>query len=218
MKIVALTDLHGFAELSNASAELLRNADVVLISGDLTHFGSRTDAAHIIDTFRTHNPCVLAVPGNCDPPDVGAWLTEEGISLDGCHTVVDGVAFAGVGGSLPCPNRTPNEYSEAELAAVLGQSVAGLDPSLPLVLVSHQPPMDTAMDVVGGGRHVGSVSVRSFIEQRRPLICFTGHIHESAGLDMLGPTQLVNPGPLDTGGCATVETAARPPLRIQFHS
>ncbi len=37
--------------------------------------------------------------------------------------------------------------------------------------------------MVRGGRHVGSAAVRRFIERHRPLACFTGHIHEAAGMD-----------------------------------
>jgi len=55
-------------------------------------------------------------------------------------------------------------------------------------------------------------AVRAFIEETKPLIRFTGHIHEGRGIDALGPTRIVNPGPLGYGGHAyavvsrTVET------------
>ncbi len=203
MNIVAIADLHDCADILDAFADVLDEADVVLLAGDLTNFGDRADVAHIIDVVHAHCPVVLAVPGNCDPPDVGAWLADEGLSLDGRHMIVDGIAFAGVGGSLPLGGRTPYERSESEFAIALDQAVAGLDPSLPLVLVSHHPPRDTDLDVAYSNPHSGSVSVRNFIEQHRPLICFTGHIHEAAGLDKLGPTHLVNPGPLRAGRYAT---------------
>jgi len=44
--------------------------------------------------------------------------------------------------------------------------------------------------------------VRSFIEQEQPLICFTGHIHEGVGIDSIGKTKIVNPGPFKDGGYA----------------
>jgi len=217
MNIVAITDLHDCADILDAFAGVLDDANIVLLAGDLTNFGDRAGVAHIIETVRAHCPVVLAVPGNCDPPVVGAYLDDEGISLDGRHKIVDGIAFAGLGGSLPCPSTTPHERPESELAAVLDRAVAGLDPSLPLVLVSHQPPRDTALDVVSSGQHVGSVSVRNFIAQHRPAICFTGHIHESAGLDKLGPTHLVNPGPFNAARYATARIDAGH-VQVQNHS
>jgi hypothetical protein len=47
--------------------------------------------------------------------------------------------------------------------------------------------------------------VRTYIETRQPLICFTGHIHEAKGIDRIGRTQIINPGPLWKGGYAYAE-------------
>ncbi|MHC5034601.1 MAG: metallophosphoesterase [Planctomycetota bacterium] len=209
MIIVALTDIHGRIERLGDLAEALAEADVVLLTGDLTHFGGRADAARAVEAVRKHTAQVLAVAGNCDHQDVAAYLAEEGISLDCRHVVIDGVAFLGVGGSLPCPGRTPNEFSEDELAAFLQEAAEGLPRDLPWVLVSHQPPDDTAVDRVHSGAHVGSRSVRRFIEDFQPLVCFTGHIHEAAGTDTIGRTKIVNPGPVHMGGYACAEVTDR---------
>jgi hypothetical protein len=202
MKIVAMTDLHGNTSGIEGLADELAAADVVLLAGDLTNFGSRRDAARILNAVREHNDSVLAVHGNCDRPDVADYLSEEGISLHARSVERDGVVFLGLGGSLPAPAGTPSEYDEDELAAFLRQGAEGADDSLPWVLVSHQPAADTALDRVRGGRHVGSRSVRAFIERHEPLVCFSGHIHEADGTDTIGPTKLINPGPLRHGGYA----------------
>ena len=123
--------------------------------------------------------------------------------------IQDNLAFIGLGGSLPCPGRTPGEVEEPELAALLKAAAEGIDPALPCVLVCHQPPRDTALDIVGNGMHVGSRSVRDFILTREPLVCFCGHIHEAAGRDALGRTQLLNPGPARGGGYAWAEIGRR---------
>ena len=73
-----------------------------------------------------------------------------------------------------------------------------------MVLITHQPPRETRNDLARGG-HVGSHSIRCFIEQHQPLICFTGHIHEGVGVDTIGETKIVNPGPLRHGGYAVAE-------------
>ena len=209
MNIVALTDIHGNISTIERLAAPLAEADVVLLTGDLTHFGGADDVARVLAAVREHNRSVLAVAGNCDQPAVAEWLQLEGISLHGRHEVIEGVAFLGLGGSLPAPGRTPNEFTDDELAACLDAAAEGLSDELPCVLVSHQPPLDTALDMVRGGRHVGSASVRRFIERRRPLVCFTGHIHEAAGTDSLGSTQMVNPGPARGGRYAYAEVTGR---------
>jgi hypothetical protein len=205
MKIVGITDIHGHTERLGELAEELSAADVVLLCGDITHFGHRSTAEQVLAACRRHNPRILAVAGNCDYPDVEAYLAEEEISLHGTHVIVEEVAFLGVGGSLPCPGRTPNEHTEKDLEAILSQAAAGLSRQLPWVLVAHQPPRDTALDRVQSGAHVGSRAVREFILEYEPAMCLTGHIHESVGMDSLGPCKLVNPGPVGSGGYAYAE-------------
>ena len=61
MKIVALTDIHGNASAIERLAAPLGEADLVLLTGDLTHFGGADDAARVVTAVREHNRRVLAV-------------------------------------------------------------------------------------------------------------------------------------------------------------
>lgn len=202
MKIISIPDLHGSAKGIQEMAEELSNADVVLLAGDITNFGDEKDAAKIVDEVRQYARTIFAVPGNCDYTGVNQYLNEQGIGLHGKGAVHNGVAFIGVGGSLPAPGGTPMEYSEAELQNFLEHAIADVPGDLPLILISHQPPLSTKIDQVSPGRHVGSSAVREFIRKRQPLICFSGHIHEAVGVDSIGQTKLINPGPLMNGGYA----------------
>ena len=87
----------------------------------------------------------------------------------------------------------------------LRSSVEGLDKSLPMILVSHQPPYGTKADTLKNGVHVGSKIVRSFIDTWQPLACFCGHIHEGRGIDTIGKTKIINPGPVFRGYFAYAE-------------
>ncbi len=53
----------------------------------------------------------------------------------------------------------------------------------PFVFVSHTPPYNTSLDVIADGTHVGSMSVRNFIEKwsadDKIILSLHGHIHES---------------------------------------
>ena len=205
MIIVALSDIHGNTKHLRAIAHDLSVADVVLLVGDLTNFGRRRHASRVVHAVQQYNDRILAVPGNCDYPEVDASLTIEGISLHRKCVTVDGIAFLGVGGSLPCPTRTPNEFTEGELQAFLDEASSNLDPLMPVILVSHQPPYRTIADFAWIGQHVGSQSIRTFITQVQPMVCFTGHIHEGRGIDAIGETKVINPGPLREGGYAYTE-------------
>lgn len=197
MVVLTLTDIHGSGRYLEACARALAQADLVIIAGDITNFGGRREAIPIIDKIRSYNEAVIAVTGNCDDPEIEDYLDAEGLNIGGRSRVIGGICFAGLGGSLPGPAPTPNTHTEEELAVLLEQAAVGLTD--PFVLVSHQPAVNTRTDLALGVRHVGSASVRSFIERTAPLVCFSGHIHESIGTDLIGRTRLVNPGPFRSG-------------------
>ncbi len=209
MIIAALTDLHGDISPLGKIAHDLECADLVLITGDLTHFGRRPEVEHVVKAVRNINPNLLAVPGNCDYAEVAAFLTEEGINLDRAVKEFAGVTFLGIGGSLPCPGTTPNEMTEEEMSGCLKTLAPALDRDTPLVVVAHQPPHGTKADLLKSGIHVGSTSLRAFIEERAPLVCFTGHIHEGRTIDAIGPTKVANPGPLGYGHYTMAEISDR---------
>ena len=110
-----------------------------------------------------------------------------------------------MGLSLPGILPTPNEITESDFEKLFSQVTADLQPNQPETLVCHQPPYNTQNDLAQGKIHVGSKAVRAIIEKRQPLICFTGHIHEGTGIDTIGKTKIVNPGPLSEGKYAYAE-------------
>ncbi len=192
MKIVALPDLHGRIDYIDTIGGVLAGVDMVLLPGDLTN-GSLGQLEKVLDAVSAHNTNILAVPGNMDTQPIDKRLIEQGINIHTSSCTIDNVTFMGVGGALPFYGRFV--FEEPELAELLKQSAADVDPNTAPILVCHQPPVNTLNDLVRG-KHVGSQSVRTFIEQRQPLICFTGHIHEAIGVDTIGKTHIINPGRL----------------------
>lgn len=215
MIICNLTDLHGSLRHLDRIEASVRSADLVIVSGDITHFAGAKEAATVLTALRDLNANLLAVTGNCDRPDVGRYLRDEDLSLEDRAVERDGLALAGLGGSLPGPMPTPNTASEEELAARLDR--LELPSGLPLVLVSHQPPLDTAADIISSGRHVGSRSVREYLEQSGAILCLTGHIHESVGRSELAGCTVVNPGPFSGGRYAVIELVDGRIQNIELH-
>lgn len=199
MKILAFTDIHGRVENFNAIRPQIEAADLIVLAGDITHFGRAEQAEHIIESLAQMNNNILAVHGNCDYSDVLTFLENQSVSLHGRVIVNGDIQFAGLGGSTPCPGKTPSEYTEAELGELLSITREQLDPALFTVFVSHQPPLSTVNDRLPNGKNVGSTAVREFITAVQPDICITGHIHEGAGKDQIGRTTTVNPGPFHLG-------------------
>ena len=205
MNILGLTDIHGHLKALQDMDGMIQAADLILLVGDITNFGRQAEIESILTALEPHGKKILAVSGNCDYPEVDVCLTDRNINLHSASVIVDGIGFLGLGGSLITPFGTPNEMSEDEIESCLDRAYARLESDMPFVLVSHQPPHDTRCDRLASGMHVGSRSVRNFIEKRRPLACFTGHIHESVGTDWIGATPIINPGPLGRGFYAFAE-------------
>ena len=208
MKIIVFADIHGAVRPFSRIPEEISVADVVVLAGDITNFGREKDARQVIDAIRTQNRNILAVPGNCDYPEVEKYLTNVGMNLDCDGAILKDVAFIGVGGSLPCPGRTPNEYSEEALRTCADSGFAQLGTIHPFILIAHQPPHDTVADGIKDW-HVGSNAIRAFIEKHQPIVCVTGHIHEGKGVDNIGGTKVVNPGPFSKGNYAIIDIIDR---------
>lgn len=197
LRILSLPDLHGSLSALRKAATAAPPADVVVLAGDVAEAGPSL-LRRVVAEARSLAPVVLAVPGNMDGHEVLAEMVRLDLSLHGRCRVVEGVAFLGAGGALPFYG--PMELDESELAACLEEAATRLPEGAPSVLVCHQPPHGTAADRIRTGAHVGSRSVRTFIEARAPLLALTGHIHEAVADEDLGPTRLLNPGPFARTG------------------
>jgi Icc-related predicted phosphoesterase len=209
MKIVSFGDVHMATRNLDLMGDVMRDADMVIISGDLTNFGGDDDARKVLDDVRRVCRRVLALPGNLDRREVTAFLEREGVALHGRGLVLDGVAVFGCGGSNITPFHTPTELTEDEIYATLMTGYEQVRGHRPLLMVCHTPPFETRCDRIIGGRAVGSTAARRLIEEVKPDVCISGHIHESAGADAIGPTRVFNAGPFKGGGYVVVRSAGQ---------
>lgn len=200
MKLLAFGDIHMATGQLDRIAQELKTADLVVLSGDLTNFGGSRAARTVIEGVRRYCATVLALPGNLDRPEVIEYLRGERISLHGENHRIGDLDLFGCGGSNPTPFRTPLEYEEEALQAILTQAHAQTTGAPVQILVCHTPPYATRVDRLTDGRPVGSPAVRRFISDIQPHLCITGHIHESAGTDRLGRTLILNAGAFAAGG------------------
>lgn len=198
MNIIALGDVH--MSLGNIKdIPRITSADLIILTGDLTNFGNSNDAKKIIEKIQTINTNLLALAGNLDHKDVNTYLDDIGINLHGTGREINDIGIFGVGGSNQTPFKTPNEFLEEELAELLDSGYQKIQTVSTHILVSHTPPVNTVTDKISSGVHVGSRAVRSFIEEKQPALCLTGHIHESRGEDRIGKTHILNPGMIKDG-------------------
>lgn len=189
MQVLFLVDLHG----RPPHLSRLEGVDLLLLGGDLTHFGHLQQAAEILRPLRQRCQ-VLAVAGNCDDPQIQHYLEAEGLALEGHSRILEGVQLLGLSAGLPFGD-CPFERGEEEFAYHL----QSLKVSGKTILVSHQPPRGSVCDRTRTG-NVGSLSVRQWVEAHQPELVLCGHIHEGKGQEKIGQTTVWNPGPSFQGG------------------
>ena len=199
MKILIISDAHGNVENIEKLSEQAKNADLVLFGGDFAKFNCPETGKPALEALVKNSDSIFAVLGNCDEPD---FISE----------IKDGLVLAGSGGGSKFSGDTPFERTEEELVQdfdVIKNSLSQIADDdgkcSSLVLIMHNPPKDTKTDVIPGDIHVGSQKLREFIESTQPVLVVTGHIHESAGIDKIGDSTVINPGALMEGKYALAE-------------
>ncbi|AFK22034.1 metallophosphoesterase [Pyrococcus sp. ST04] len=213
MKILAITDIHGNYKAVKRLVGEISEVDAVLIAGDITHFGNGRDAEEILKPLFGLGVPILAVMGNCDGRDVLDVLEKLGISVHKRRREIEGLGVVGFGGSNITPFSTIWEFSDDEIYHSLKDNYREGD-----IVLTHAPPYGTSLDRTYSGVHAGSKGLRRFIEEYQPPFCICGHIHEARGIETLGTTIAVNPGPLSRGFYAVIDTEDREVFKLKLKS
>ena len=200
MKFLVISDLHGNTDILDKMDDAFKEADAVLFAGDFSKFGESATGLPALEKLRSKHDSIYAVIGNCDEPSLLEELEKRDISVEKTLASHDGLSIIGSGGGSRFTGTTPFERTDEELASDLslvtqqGEGAWGN-----LIAIMHNPPKDTNCDRVESGAHVGSPLLKQFIEDYKPFLVITGHIHESAGVSKIGETIIVNPGALADG-------------------
>ena len=213
MKFLILSDIHGNLENIEKLDGEFKAADVVLFGGDFAKFKAEETGKPVLDALLKKHDCIFSVIGNCDSPDFLEEIENADISVEGNLTFHGVIAICGAGGGTKFSGDTPNERDEDDILSdfnvVESSSEQCADENghwQNLVLIMHNPPKDTKCDMIPNGVHVGSQLLREYIEKRAPFLVVTGHIHESAGIDTVGNSTVINPGSLLEGKYAWAES------------
>lgn len=211
-KILAISDIHG-EENENLYTYLNNNdIDLVLILGDITHFGPLEFVGTFIEKVADCNVDVIAIPGNCDPKGICNAINEVSFCLHNNIIAYGDAILFGYGGSNETPFNTPGEIQDNKIYGDVYELLANYDyvynTEAPMVriLVTHAPPYNTEADKMENGEHVGSSGILKSIHEFEPEINVCGHIHEAKSLSKIGKTtDVANPGMLKDNGAVLIE-------------
>lgn len=213
-RLLCITDLHGRLAMLSKILAAAGPVDVILLGGDITNFGSPSDADKAIDLARRSAPRVFAVAGNCDSADIDRRLVELGVSLSGRGAMCNSLALCGVS-AMPPWKTGMYQFTEEHLTELLHAGLGEVNAPRRVVL-AHAPPRDTALDRTIFGQHVGSIALRQFIERAEPDLVVCGHIHEGRGVERIGRTTVVNCGHAAVGEYALADVGQQ--VNVALHT
>jgi uncharacterized protein len=214
VRLAYVVDVHDRFEAVPTVLAALEPVDVLLVGGDITTGGSVADAERAVAAWSGLVPRLLAVAGNMDSRAIDDRLGDLGVSIDGRGVVLGDVGVFGVSAAPVSPLRTPYELDEAELRRRVERGFEEVRACRVKVFCPHAPPAGTSCDRLGSGRHVGSSAVRELVEREQPDLVLCGHIHEARGMDSIGRSRIVNPGPAAAGHYALVEIDGELDVRL----
>ena len=196
LHILAIADVHGYEKTIYFIRKLYSrySPDLILVAGDITNFGP----AHFAEKFLNLLPGkVMAIPGNCDPPEViSAIERSKAMNLHKKVVEFQGYKFIGLGGVNGGFNlgiRFDDDFAEG----FLGKCKK-------CIFLLHQPPYGI-LDDVGGGNHIGSIGIRKAVMEAEPIAVISGHVHEARGYKIIDKTIFVNPGPAKKNYASIIE-------------
>lgn len=189
LKLLVISDIHGEKKSLNRIKAAYHNhdPDIAVICGDITHFGDMKEAVGYLEKIPLD---VIGVIGNCDPIGVEEAYKEVGADYIHLNPVgIDGVKFIGLSGS---------NYSD-EILKEFKELSRDSD-----VFVLHQPPY-SYLDKTSRGKNIGNEKLLSIIDENKPRLVLSGHVHEDKGIIEEEETIYLNPGPAHNDNLSIVE-------------
>ena len=188
MKILAFVDMHGsFTKLKEVIRKS-QKADILVCCGDISMFGQNLDRI-FSQLSKTQKP-ILVIPGNHETEEQIRQVCKKYklIYLHNGSYILNNYVFFGYGGG------GFSQKTEA-LEKVINKFKKTLKKDDKIILITHAPPYKTTLDFLPHLGHVGSKSLRTFIEEIKPFLHICGHLHENDGSsDKINNSLILNPG------------------------
>lgn len=173
----------------NRLKNMAKDTDVVVSAGDISTMERNLPA--IVSEISGFNKPVLMIHGNHEDEDALMDQCNLYDNITFLHKAVHHIGdyvFMGYGGDGFSTNDPSFEVVANEFFKVQAEGKKRL------ILVTHGPAYDTKIDHLGK-EPVGNKSYRKFIDEVKPHLAISGHLHENAGKHhKIGRTLFINPG------------------------
>ena len=184
MKILTFVDIHGNKTAVERIVKLAEKADILVCAGDLTYFGENLNK--ILKRLEKIKKPLLIIHGNHETEEQFKKAEKKFKFIKFIHNklyTINNYSFFGYGGG---GFKTEDKTLESLTSKIKTKKI--------LILVTHQPPYNTKLDLINK-QHTGSKSILKFIKELKPKLNICGHLHENINKkDKINKTFIVNPG------------------------
>lgn len=229
MRLLAFSDwrVQGIDDVFSFVQDLEDPVDFILYGGDDIGRFEEEGVNYFAELSRyTKQGMVLAVIGNDDVPELKRVLKSENVQdLYEEPFVFQNFAFIGLEASTSGPaiikhtEKEVKEHLKKQHSEVRGKN---------LIILSHTPPhgiLDLGIRFAKldeGSHHIGSTSLRSFVQQNKVNLVICGHCHSHGGLStQLLDTTIVNVSSHDhlgaKGNFALIDIDSQGQASIEWH-
>src|SRR3989344_3918850 len=175
MKILAFTDIHGDKKLLKTLIAKSKKADVLVCCGDIAMFGANLVSS--LKTLAKANKPLLIIPGNHEDNRELQHATSKlsfTTNLHKHYKIIDNVCFVGYGeGGFARTEIGLEKYFKTFMKQ-------GIHLNYPTIFITHAPPYKTKLDYIPSlKQHCGCKSTLHIITTLKPLLCLSGHFHET---------------------------------------
>lgn len=191
-RILAVGDIHGDTKFVERLAKKAKEEDVdlVILAGDLTFLEKSTK--NLIGPFVKEKKEVVLIPGNHETMSTINTLTQiyEGTKHIHGYSVKRG--DIGIFGSGYEPSTGPFFIEDEEIFKILKKGNDKIKDLKKKIMVTHAHPKGSVAEFSG---FPGSKAVKKAIEQFKPDVLISAHIHEAGGLqEKIGKTKVIHVG------------------------
>ena len=188
MKLLFFSDVHGDKQAIESLKKRSKEADGVICAGDISVMERNLEP--ILNHLNSFGKKMLLVHGNHEEEENLKDLCRSRENLKFLHKGVfhaGDYVFLGYGGD----GFSTNDPEFDRLAKFFKKEAEG---KKRIILITHGPPHGTVVDKLGD-EHRGNKSYRAFIDDVKPHLAVSGHLHETAGkYEKIGRTLILNPG------------------------
>lgn len=192
MKLLLFSDIHGDTKSLNNLKKVSKNADFVIAAGDISVM--ERNIIDILEFINSFKKPTLLIHGNHENEFRLMELSQRYDNIIFLHRAAhhfNEYVFFGYGGD----GFSTNDPEFVKVSSFFKKELQNnKHHNKKIIFITHGPAYKTGIDILGN-EPKGNKDYKKFIDEIKPHLVVSGHLHENAGkTHKIGNTLFINPG------------------------